>query len=166
MPLTDIRIRNAKPGEKPFKLSDANGLYLEVRPSGTKLWRYRYYIDGKEGLFALGEYPEIGLAQARNLRDEARKLVKQGIHPAHQRKIERIKKAQEEAELRQQQERALEEARGRIPTSEGVLNKRLGEITAGEALAGLSWIAEEIITKFFERSSAQAQAPEKEEVRR
>jgi hypothetical protein len=165
MPLTDAHIRSVKAGEKPFKITDTRGLCLEVRPSGTKLWRYRYRLAGKENVFAIGEYPEIGLAEARTLRDEARRLVKQGLHPAHQRQMERIKKAQEEAEVRQQQARALEEARERIPASVGILNKRLGEITAGEALAGLSWIADEIISKFFERSSALARAPEEEEGR-
>ena len=56
MPLTDSQIRNAKPGEKPIKLTDGGGLYLEVRPTGAKLWRYRYRIAGKENVFAVGEY--------------------------------------------------------------------------------------------------------------
>jgi integrase len=85
MALTDTRIRKAKAGKTPRKLTDDRGLYIEVRPTGAKLWRYRYRIAGKENVFALGEYPEIGLAQAREDRDAARKLVKQGIHPAHSR---------------------------------------------------------------------------------
>lgn len=85
MALTDSRIRNAKRARKPYKLTDSGGLYLEVRPSGAKLWRYRYRIAGKENLYALGEYPDIGLADARIDRDKARKIVKQGIHPAHNR---------------------------------------------------------------------------------
>ena len=56
MPLTDAQIRNAKAGEKPIKLTDGGGLYLEVRPTGAKLWRYRYRIAGKENVFAVGEY--------------------------------------------------------------------------------------------------------------
>jgi len=59
VPLTDVKIRQAKAGDKPTKLTDANGLYLEVRPSGSKLWRYRYRIAGKENLFAIGEYPAV-----------------------------------------------------------------------------------------------------------
>jgi len=85
VPLTDTRIRTAKPATKPYKLTDSAGLHVEVRPSGAKLWRYRYRIAGKENLFALGEYPALGLADARTERDKARKLVKQGIHPAHNR---------------------------------------------------------------------------------
>ena len=57
MTLTDIKIRQAKPAGKPLKLADTAGLYLEVKPSGSKLWRYRYRIDGRENLFAIGEYP-------------------------------------------------------------------------------------------------------------
>ena len=85
MALTDAKIRNAKPGSKPIKLTDAGGLYLVVRPTGTKLWRYRYRIAGKENLFAVGEYPALSLAEARAKRAEARELVKRGIHPSHAR---------------------------------------------------------------------------------
>ncbi len=85
MPLTDTRIRTAKPTRKPYKLTDSAGLHVEVRPSGSKLWRYRYRIAGRENLFALGEYPDLSLADARTERDKARKLIKQGIHPAHNR---------------------------------------------------------------------------------
>ncbi len=88
MSLTDAKIRNTKPTEKPIKIADANGLYLEVKPSGSKLWRYRYRIGGKENVYAIGKYPGIGLADARTERDAAKKLVKQGIHPAHNRKLQ------------------------------------------------------------------------------
>jgi len=90
MPLTDSKIRNAKPGPKPEKLADGGGLYLEVRPTGAKLWRYRYRIAGKENVFAIGEYPVIGLAEARDEHRKARSLVEQGIHPSHNRKAERL----------------------------------------------------------------------------
>jgi integrase len=85
MRLTDVALRNAKPSTRPVKLSDGKGLYFEIRPTGAKLWRYRYRIAGKENVFALGEYPNVSLSEARDLRAEARTLVKQGIHPAHQR---------------------------------------------------------------------------------
>jgi integrase len=88
--LTDAKIRNTRPSAKPIKLTDGSGLYLEVRPTGTKLWRYRYRIAGKENLFAVGDYPALGLAEARALRAEARQLVKQGIHPAHNRQAARL----------------------------------------------------------------------------
>lgn len=89
--LTDAQIRNAKPPTgKPDKLRDGNGLYLVVNPSGTKLWRYRYKIGGVENVFAIGEYPTVSLSDARAMRDEARGLVKKGIHPAHHRQAERL----------------------------------------------------------------------------
>ena len=78
MPLTDIKIRQAKPSDKPVKLADTAGLYLEVKPSGSKLWRYRYRIAGREYLFAIGEYPQVSLADARKARDDARELIRQG----------------------------------------------------------------------------------------
>ncbi|WJV53619.1 tyrosine-type recombinase/integrase [Prodigiosinella aquatilis] len=90
MPLTDAKIRSTKSTNKPIKLADGGGLYLEVRPSGSKLWRYRYRIAGKENVFALGEYPTLSLAEARAEHDKARALVKQAIHPAHQRQLERM----------------------------------------------------------------------------
>jgi hypothetical protein len=85
--LTDIEIRKAKyknknqPNEWPsvYKLSDQGGLYIEIRSSGSKLWRYRYRIDGKESVFAIGAYPEISLEKAREVHKGARQLVKQGI---------------------------------------------------------------------------------------
>ncbi|UTV53446.1 Arm DNA-binding domain-containing protein [Burkholderia arboris] len=85
MPLTEIKIRQAKAGDKPTKLTDANGLYLLVKPSGSKLWRYKYRIAGTENLFAIGEYPTISLQDARAARDDARGLVKKGLHPSHAR---------------------------------------------------------------------------------
>ena len=90
MSLTDAKIRNTKPGPKPIKLADGGGLYLEVRPTGAKLWRFRYRISGKENVFAIGEYPSISLAEARTDHGKARVLVKQSVHPSHRRKAERL----------------------------------------------------------------------------
>jgi hypothetical protein len=93
--LNNTQIRNAKPRAKPYKLADGGGLCLEVRPNGSKLWRYRYKIAGKENLFAVGDYPTLGLAEARAERENARKLVKEGIHPAHQRHTDTLRKSLE-----------------------------------------------------------------------
>jgi hypothetical protein len=65
MALTDTAIRNAKPRAKPYKLSDGGGLYLQVQPSGGKLWRQKYRVDGREKKLSIGPYPEIGLSAAR-----------------------------------------------------------------------------------------------------
>ena len=85
MPLTDVRIRQAKVAEKSFKLSDAGGLFLEVRPNGSKLWRYQYRIAGTPNLYAIGAYPAMSLQEARTAHAAARALVKNGFHPAHER---------------------------------------------------------------------------------
>ncbi len=86
MSLTNTSIRNAKPGEKPMKLYDGGGLYLEVAPSGGKWWRFKYRHARKEKRVSLGVYPEVSLKDARERRDEARKLVANGIDPSENRK--------------------------------------------------------------------------------
>jgi integrase len=117
--LNDAKCRNAKAKTKPYKLTDSKGLYLEVKPNGTRAWRYRFELvsDGqrKESVFAIGEYvaapvaetPEqatvrknggrFTLAEAREERAKARALVKQGINPAHRRQLDRITREQESA---------------------------------------------------------------------
>ncbi|MDF2691055.1 MAG: intA [Gammaproteobacteria bacterium] len=81
MPLNDLLIRTAKPLEKAYKLSDQNGLFLLINPNGSKYWRLKYYFAGKEKLLALGVYPEVKLAEARDKRDQARKLLTENIDP-------------------------------------------------------------------------------------
>lgn len=87
MPLTDPKIRGAKPAEKPYKLTDERGLFLLVNPNGSRLWRLRYKIDGKEKLLALGAYPDVSLVKARKRRDDAREEIADGRDPAEKRKI-------------------------------------------------------------------------------
>lgn len=89
--LTDAKCRNAKPTDKPQRLADGGGLFLEVRPNGSKLWRYRYEIAGRENMLALGDYPAVSLADARKGRDAARELAKQGIHPSHARQADKAR---------------------------------------------------------------------------
>ena len=84
--LTDPAIRNAKPKDKPYRLSDALGLYIEVAPSGGKLWRLKYRFGGKEKRLALGVYGDVSLQDARKQRDAARKLLSQGVDPGAVRK--------------------------------------------------------------------------------
>jgi integrase len=86
MPLTNTAILNAKPGEKPIRLFDGGGLYLEISPSGGKLWRLKYRFNGKEKRLALGIYPDAPLAKARDKRDKARQLLADGIDPSENRK--------------------------------------------------------------------------------
>lgn len=82
MPLTDTRIKAAKPTDKVYKIYDAEGLYIEVPPNGSKRWRFKYRINGKEKRISLGIYPEIGLKDAREKRDEARRQVAAGRDPS------------------------------------------------------------------------------------
>lgn len=82
MPLTDTALRNAGPGEKPYKLSDAGGLFLLVTPNGGKWWRLKYRHGGKEKLLSLGVYPAVTLAAARKAREEAKALLITGTDPA------------------------------------------------------------------------------------
>lgn len=85
MALTDTEIRRAKPGDKAYKLSDRDGLFLLVTPSGGQLWRWKYRYSGKEKLMALGRYPEISLADARDRCVDARKQLARGIDPMRER---------------------------------------------------------------------------------
>jgi integrase len=89
MPLTNSAIRKAMPTNKPFKLYDDRGLLILISPSGGKWWRFRYRFGGKHKTLALGVYPDVPLAKAREKRDEARKLLADGIDPAEHRKLER-----------------------------------------------------------------------------
>ena len=83
--LTDLKVRSAKSTDRDWKLSDGGGLFLLVKATGGKLWRWKYRLQGKENLFAIGGFPQVSLAEARAVREKARALVKQGIHPAHER---------------------------------------------------------------------------------
>ena len=80
--LTDAAIRRIKHEPKPFKRADALGLYLLIRPSGSRLWRMNYRFEGRQKTLALGVYPDVGLSEAREARDEARRKLRQGIDPA------------------------------------------------------------------------------------
>jgi integrase len=100
MPLTMREIQNAKPAGKPYKLTDGGGLCLLISPSGSKLWRWRYYFDGKEKMMALGEYPLVSLKDARERHFEARKTLAAGIDPMAERKAE-VEAKQREFEAQQ-----------------------------------------------------------------
>ena len=86
MPLTDARIRAARATERPYRLADAGGLYLQVTPAGGRLWRLKYRWAGREKLLALGRYPEVGLADARARRDAARRQLAAGVDPGEARR--------------------------------------------------------------------------------
>ncbi|MFB9984292.1 tyrosine-type recombinase/integrase [Mesorhizobium kowhaii] len=87
MALSDVKCRNTRPASNLQKLSDGGGLQLWVQPSGTRLWRLAYRFDGKQKLLSLGSYPVISLADARQARDEAKRLLKAGADPTQERRF-------------------------------------------------------------------------------
>lgn len=95
MALTDIKVRTAKPTDKQYKLTDGNGMHLLIHPNGSRYWRLQYRFGGKQKMLALGVYPEVSLADARARRDEARKLLANGIDPGDKKKNDKVE--QEEA---------------------------------------------------------------------
>ena len=89
MALTDTEIRRSKTTGRPYKLADERGLHLLVTPAGGKLWRWKYRFDGSEKLMALGQYPDVPLAVARERRDAARKKLASGVDPMVERMAEK-----------------------------------------------------------------------------
>lgn len=95
MALTDVAIRNAKPAEKPVKMTDGGGLYLLLNPNGSRWWRLDYRFGGKRKTLSMGVYPEVGLKDARERRDAARKLLANDIDPGENRKAAKAAKVEE-----------------------------------------------------------------------
>src|SRR6185312_13441296 len=93
MRLSDTQIRKTAPGPKPQKLSDGDGLYLLIQPNGSRWWRMRYHVNGREKLLSVGTYPEVSLQAARRRRFEIREQVAQGIDPSQGRKAEKASRA-------------------------------------------------------------------------
>lgn len=91
MPLTDVAIRNAKPREKSYKISDMLGLFLLISPSGSKLWRMKYRFNGAEKKLSLGDYPRLSLRDARKKRDEARDLLAEGKDPSFEKQRQKLR---------------------------------------------------------------------------
>lgn len=92
MKLNARQVETAKPKDKPYKMADGGGLYLLVKTNGSRYWRLKYRIDGKEKLLALGVYPDVSLADARAKRDEARKGIAGGIDPLEVKKEQKVER--------------------------------------------------------------------------
>jgi integrase len=90
MRLTTAKIQNTPPQKKTARLFDGRGLYLEIAPTGSRWWRFKYRFAGKEKRISLGVYPDVGLKKARDRRDDMRKLVADGIDPSAARKQEKL----------------------------------------------------------------------------
>ncbi|EBG6490192.1 DUF4102 domain-containing protein, partial [Salmonella enterica] len=92
MALTDTAIRKPRPTDTPFKLGGSAGLYLLIKPNGSKLWYMKYRIDGKEKKLAFGPYPDVSLLTARQFRNAARSKMRAGVDPSVDKKIAQQKK--------------------------------------------------------------------------
>lgn len=95
MILTELAIKNAKPRNQPYRMKDGAGLYVEVSPAGGKLWRWRYRFNLKAQIFSLGSWPDVTIAEARKLRNEARMQVKAGKHPTREKRAKKLRSAYE-----------------------------------------------------------------------
>lgn len=93
MKLSDISVRKSKPESKAYKLADGGGMYLEIMPNGSKYWRLKYRFDGKEKRLALGVYPDVSLALARERRQDARTLLAKGVDPSENKKAVKAAKS-------------------------------------------------------------------------
>lgn len=89
MPATDTALRNAKPGTRPIKISDGGGLFLLIQPNGARLWRLSYRHGGKQKTLALGPYPAVSLREARDRREAAKRLLRDGVDPSARRREEK-----------------------------------------------------------------------------
>ena len=142
MALKDLEIRALKAQDRIYKRADERGLYIEVHPSGSKLWRVKYAFHGKDKRLALDRYPEVGLAEARQKRDEARKKVREGIDPVAERKRAKLLAVYEAAntfgEVAEEYIKKII-AEGRADTTISKANWLLEQLDplAGQAIAGL-----------------------------
>ena len=90
MKLSELNIRKAKPSDKPRTMFDGGGLYIQVEPTGGKLWRYKYRFEGRYKLLALGKYPDVSLQEARECHQEAQKQLANGIDPAAVKQAQKV----------------------------------------------------------------------------
>lgn len=97
MPLTDLQIRHFEPAERPYKKGDGGGLYIEITPNGSKLWRWKYRFNGVEKRLSMGRYPDVSLAEARKARDQGRARLAAGRDPSIERRREKLLAAQSAA---------------------------------------------------------------------
>lgn len=146
MPLSDATIRALKPRDKPYKVSDFDGLFLNVKPTGSRLWQFKYRIGGREKLLSIGIYPAVTLAQARAARDAARALVANGEDPSEAK----------QARKRQEAERGLLtfETQARAYAA-----KSAKEGKAAATLAKTDWLLGMAIADFGAKPVSEVTAP-------
>src|SRR5580704_1486347 len=144
--LNDLRIRQSKPRDRDYKLADYNGLHLLVRPNGSKLWRLAYRFAGKQKLLALGAYPTVTLAEARDARDANRKLIANGTDPCLQRRLGKIAAAAGGNTFRD--------------VAEELLAKQVREGRAEMTTKKNRWLLEPAFETFGDRAIGDITAPE------
>lgn len=140
--LTDTAIRKAKPKDKPYKVSDSQGLYLLVNPRGSKLWRVKYRINGVERKLAIGSYPEITLAEARSARDAARRQLAHSIDPNFVKRQARI-------------EAGIRASNSFSSVAQELIEKKMREGLAEPTLAKMRWFVKLLGTDFGKRPVAE-----------
>ncbi len=127
--LTEVTIKKAKPEAKAYKLTDGGGMFLMIHPNGGKYWRLRYRFMGVEKLLALGVYPDVALEEARIRREDARKLLADGVDPGEVKQVqkaEQLAARQMQKEARIKEESRLSTATRFILDNEGALSFRFG----------------------------------------
>ena len=90
MHLTASQVKSAQPASKPFKMADGHGLFLLIKPNGSKYWRMKYRFRGKEKLLSFGVYPDVSLSEVRGKAEEARRILRNKRDPSFEKKIEKI----------------------------------------------------------------------------
>ena len=173
MPLTNTAIKNAKPAKKTTKLFDERGLYLEVSPRGGKWWRFKYRLNGKEKRLSLGVYPDVTLKMARERRDNARKLLADGI--ALQVGLSKVRGAAKLGDLTAAERKNIDDAKAEKEklakelsdfddSAASLLDSPLAAATGAGALAGLLLgpsRGREEINKDIQRQQAKIDAANK-----
>ncbi len=147
MALNEVKIRNLKPKDKQYKVADSEGLYLLVKPNGSKLWRLKYRHNGKENVYSIGEYPSISLAEAREERFVIRKQVKSGINP----------------NIKKREDRSVQIAKVENSFSNVALewhSKNIKKWTPEHAEKLIGWITNDIIPVIGDMDIAEVKSPD------
>jgi hypothetical protein len=144
--LNDTKIRNAEPRERDYELTDFDGLYLLVCKNGSKLWRFAYRFEGKQKQIALGHYPAVTLAEARDRRDASRKMLASGKNLNLERRLEKMARTAGGNTFREVAEALLDKHR-REERSEATLKKN-------------RWLLEPAYAAFGDRPAGEVITPE------
>jgi integrase len=147
MHLSHFAITKAKPKDKAYRLADGAGLYLHIEPSGSKLWRFRYRFAGRENMLAFGPYPAVSLGDARDRRDEARKLLAAGTDPSAKRKQDK-------------REAAIKNANTFGAIADEVLANKEANEAAGSTMDKNRWLLKDLAAPLSGRPIAEITAAE------